>query len=366
MFIIDYITANYILLIEIAGLWVMSFISVHLSKRTVYYTRIVTVLLLLDSVLYNVEAWTQTFEEYTVLRPILTACVYTLQPVIMIFLMQITVPLKKKNYWLLLPGVVSAVLFFTSQWTKLICFFSEENHYHGGPLGWFPYFIFGFYVLIFIIQCIRYLRYYQLKEKVAVLYIILAPITGVTVYYLMNYSGDYSTLFTSAILMYYLFLYIHMARIDPLTGLMNRECFYRDIASAGKRLSAVVSADMNELKWINDSEGHAAGDKAIKTVALCLAENSGIQKHAYRIGGDEFVILYTGMSRESVISDVEAMRSGIAETPYVCAFGYSFTDGDVNADKVLKEADKAMYADKARLKREVLEKGGTLHRRKDD
>ena len=55
---------------------------------------------------------------------------------------------------------------------------------------------------------------------------------------------------------------------------------------------------MNELKWINDTRGHEAGDAAIKAVADCLMQGAGVSKHAYRVGGDEFVLLYVDKDEE--------------------------------------------------------------------
>lgn len=55
MAVLDYITNNYILLMELTGLWIISCVSVHVSKHAVLFTRIAVVLLLLDSVFYYLE-----------------------------------------------------------------------------------------------------------------------------------------------------------------------------------------------------------------------------------------------------------------------------------------------------------------------
>ncbi|MBO4217356.1 MAG: GGDEF domain-containing protein [Clostridia bacterium] len=360
MWILDYVSKNYILLMELTGLWIISCISVHVSKHAVKFTRIAAILLLLDSLFYNVESWTQTFDSYTVWRPILTASVYTVQPLIMISIMQIAAPLKQKRLWLILPAAAGAVLYFTSQWTGLVCWFSEANGYHGGPLSLLPYIIFAFYTVLFIIQCVKHLKNYPVNDKLTVLYIIFTPLIGVAIYYLTETTGDYSAIFASAILLYYLFWYIHMAKIDPLTGLMNRQCFYNDIRSIGQKFSAAESVDMNGLKQLNDSKGHTAGDTALKAIAKVLLLNSGNQKKVYRIGGDEFVIIYSGTDCDAVINDIETMRSEMSKTPYSCAFGYAFHDkSGEDIGVVLKASDKLMYEDKARTKKTLGETGDT-------
>ncbi len=360
MAVLDYITNNYILLMELTGLWIISCVSVHVSKHAVLFTRIAVVLLLFDSVFYYLEQWTQTFDGYTVWRPLLTAGIYSLQPIIMIALMQIAAPLKKKNYWLLIPAAIGTVLYFSTQWTKLVCWFEESNTYCGGPLSRLPYIIFSLYVLLFVVQCVRHLRYYPLGDKLTVLYIIFAPLVGVTLYFWLDTTGDYSAIFASAILLYYLFWYIHMAKIDPLTGLMNRQCFYSDIRSIGQRFTAAASVDMNGLKQLNDSQGHTAGDTALRAISKVLLINSGTQKRVYRIGGDEFVIIYSNMGRDAVINDIESMRSEMGKTQFSCAFGYAFHDNeDEDIGVVLKASDKLMYDDKERMKKEALETKNT-------
>ncbi|MCR4961476.1 MAG: diguanylate cyclase [Lachnospiraceae bacterium] len=68
-------------------------------------------------------------------------------------------------------------------------------------------------------------------------------------------------------MIYYLSLYVLTAKEDTLTHLLNRQCYYADSEKEKDMITAVVSVDMNDLKKINDTHGHDAGDKALKTVA---------------------------------------------------------------------------------------------------
>ena len=366
MFIINYCTHNFVMLAELAGLSILLCISVHVQKRTVVLTRIALGLLLISSIFIAVEDWTSTFETLSIWRPILTAAIYSIQPFILLMMMFITAPRKKSQIWILIPAVVSVPLYFTSQWTHFVCWFTDANHYNGGPLSYLPYIVFGFYLIIFLIQTAIYFKAFRGQDRASVLYVILIPASGVVLYYLMEYTNDYSSIFTSAILLYYLFLYIHMAKTDALTGLMNRHCFYRDAKSQRQKMTGVLSVDMNELKWLNDTLGHDAGDRALKTVSDILMDKSGPRRSVYRIGGDEFTILYFGQTESEIQEDVERMRAKLKETPYVCAFGYAIPAADEPFDDVLRRADQLMYENKSELKRQVLESGGTLHRRHDD
>ena len=86
----------------------------------------------------------------------LTACKYTTYPLILYFLIMITTPQTKPLSFkmkliLLIPEIISVPLYFTSEWTHLVCYF-PENVYNGGPLKYLPYFIFVFYLIIFVVQ----------------------------------------------------------------------------------------------------------------------------------------------------------------------------------------------------------------------
>lgn len=368
MIIIDYLADNYVLIAELIGLLLLLGISVYARKRMKIFTRLAVFLVLLSSILINIESWVSAaYDTYNVWRVVLTTVIYVVQPVILIVIMQIATPIKYKQLILLLiPVFICLILFATSQQSHLVFYFNEDNNYMGGPLSKLPYYLFGFYVIIFIIRNIIYFKNFPLFDKLSVLYIVLTSVGGVFLYLALQKTSDYSALYAYALLMYYLLLYIDMAKIDTLTGLMNRQCYYRDTESRNNRVSAVVSVDMNDLKWLNDTYGHEAGDKALLEISKCLAEKIGLKKRVYRIGGDEFMILYFNMNDAEVSKDVERMRALIGKTPYVCAFGQAAVAKDESIEETVHRADKAMYEDKARLKREVLEKGGTLHRRYDD
>ncbi len=76
-------------------------------------------------------------------------------------------------------------------------------------------------------------------------------------------------------------------------------------ASEKRTITAVVSVDMNDLKKINDTQSHSAGDLALTTVAECLTKNRVRNKKVYRIGGDEFAIFYRGQTEEDVQNDID-------------------------------------------------------------
>lgn len=102
---------------------------------------------------------------------------------------------------------------------------------------------------------------------------------------------------------------IHLARIDPLTGLMNRAAFYERLEAAIERsrekdwLLSVFYLDVDRFKQVNDTHGHGVGDALIRSFATRLGENVRASDAVARIGGDEFVVVMEG------IPDVKRVRT---------------------------------------------------------
>ncbi len=349
----DILTDNFVFFYELIGLFILLSIGVHIFDRMKKLTRAVVILMALETVFFYVEKWTQTLDHVILLRPLMTAAVYSLYPVILLLMMQVTTTAfsRKKLVLLLIPEIVSIPLFFTSQWTHLVCYFHEPNVYAGGPLSWWPYLLFALYLVVFAVQNFLIFRHSAPADQLVMAFILLVPIVGVLYYVLTDSGRDYNAIFLSATLLYYMYVYIHMSKIDSLTSLQNRQSYYKAIHSNNNRaITGVVSVDMNDLKVLNDSFGHEAGDKALKAVSDVMRDHRGRGGTVYRVGGDEFMILYTGTSEEEIQQYVAKMREKMAETTYMCAFGYSMTRPDATIEDTIRESDEQMYADKARMK----------------
>jgi diguanylate cyclase (GGDEF)-like protein len=150
------------------------------------------------------------------------------------------------------------------------------------------------------------------------------------------------------------------AFLDPLTGLANRlllmdrfEVAMRHARRSRKQF-AVLMLDLNKFKAINDTYGHAAGDKVLITVAQRLVSIVRESDTVARLGGDEFVLIVESITQRAqlealghklvdVVSQDLILESG--ETVAVGAsVGYAWypRDGD-NLREILDVADQAMY-----------------------
>lgn len=148
---------------------------------------------------------------------------------------------------------------------------------------------------------------------------------------------------------------------DALTGLYNKTKYKEMISDYYAHLQSVgaIFWDLNDLKKTNDKLGHEAGDKLISNFASCIKFNRSTDKRirTYRIGGDEFVILVDFPADGELENIVKISRERIENINkqygmrMSSAVGYAVGKGS-QTEEVIKEADKLMYEDKIRSKKQ--------------
>lgn len=151
------------------------------------------------------------------------------------------------------------------------------------------------------------------------------------------------------------------AETDGLTGLENRGKYNDRIKNEYSKLNSVYIAfiDVNYLKKMNDICGHEAGDSVLKRVANEMKRLICENIHGYRIGGDEFVLIFCNYAKEKAEHVLKEWEKDIEplnrkEDPVHCslAIGKAFSQKPVDIEKVLKDADKDMYEVKKAMKAE--------------
>ena len=149
---------------------------------------------------------------------------------------------------------------------------------------------------------------------------------------------------------------------DNLTGFFNRNYLNQKASQgvAGAYPQAIVVADLNNLKYINDAYGHAAGD-ALLVSFTDLVWQHWPQGHFFRIGGDEFLIVLPATDEARVQIAIAALEQHCQHTSYQvspgvsaqpsAAMGYAIRHrADVPLDSCMAEADRRMYQAKAQMK----------------
>lgn len=142
---------------------------------------------------------------------------------------------------------------------------------------------------------------------------------------------------------------IRFAYVDYLTHIYNRNAFERDLEKLKENSSGYyIIADLNNLKIVNDTLGHSAGDELLQSFAVLLEDVVGNEGRAYRQGGDEFAVLYRQDARKLIGELAEKCKiyNQARNVPISYAIGFcSLSEKDfINA------ADHMMYEDKKRIK----------------
>jgi len=154
------------------------------------------------------------------------------------------------------------------------------------------------------------------------------------------------------------------ARIDPLTGLGTRLSFNEDapkwlLTDISPHLYCAAMCDIDYFKQFNDSRGHLAGDQALQLVAEAIRGSLGPGDQAYRLGGEEFLVVMKAASVPAAAARADRMRLAIAElgvthpaSPHgnvtVCV-GVAGLDraAGMSIERWISHADEALYAAKS-------------------
>ncbi|MDA8441301.1 MAG: diguanylate cyclase [Peptococcaceae bacterium] len=143
---------------------------------------------------------------------------------------------------------------------------------------------------------------------------------------------------------------------DPLTGLFNRVFFEREMERLENKTDeavGIILSDIDGLKLINDTFGHAAGDKLILAGGQAMERAVGSVGIAARVGGDEFAVLLKGTSAtqmqdiyRKIKNEAVAFNEKHVDLSLSLSVGYAYSEGVVDIRNLFKEADDNMYRGK--------------------
>ncbi len=145
------------------------------------------------------------------------------------------------------------------------------------------------------------------------------------------------------------------AEMDALTNIPNRYSYSNAIKHeiAADKSSCVFLFDINNLKYVNDTYGHAAGDDLIVRSANCIKDcfNFNALNNCYRIGGDEFVAIIDNIKKEDISLYVNRFKEKEKEYEVSIAAGFAYSENvrELGYEKLVMEADKDMYRNKNRI-----------------
>lgn len=157
--------------------------------------------------------------------------------------------------------------------------------------------------------------------------------------------------------------YKHLADTDPLTHIWNRRAFDKQIAtiynsSKGILFNALILADIDCFKDINDRFGHPVGDKIIRTIADIFQSSAHAGMFVARTGGEEFALIVDGASEETTYQIAERIRTLIEQTPFTSSqtgasygpvtvsMGICMASEADGPEDLYTKADRALYRSK--------------------
>jgi diguanylate cyclase (GGDEF)-like protein len=148
-----------------------------------------------------------------------------------------------------------------------------------------------------------------------------------------------------------------MAITDPLTGLRNHRAFHEDVARELQRVGrtgvtlALVLLDLDDLKSVNDNQGHQAGDERLQALAEAIRATARGGDTAYRVGGDEFAVILPDARSWGALEFAQRLRAATqagahGAGPFTATAGISEALSLRSKDALVREADLALIGAK--------------------
>ena len=360
----DYIVSFYIPLCVVIVLGITLFRKMKAHRRDSIYLLVILLLTLLITVCETLETVFQFEINSIFFTTFFASLLYLLRPGCILCFIFLSWP-KIKSVWLCLL----LVPFFLLLIVNLLAFFDGTkelvNHYlykpeedsliHWQPgkyqiLRYAPHIVAIFYLVVLVFTSIRLLQMKHIADALGILICAAVVSLASLIETFFDYDGTLHLLPSSmavSTVFYYLFLYERSNKIDVLTGLFNRAAYFDDFAKLRKDITGIIQLDMNGLKYLNDNYGHLEGDKGLKRIAEAIANNTTRKMYAYRIGGDEFMVLAIGESEEKMMDFLSSFKKDLSGTNYYCSIGYACRNEESDdAEKMMKLSEQRMYLDK--------------------
>ena len=335
----DYLTINFSSIAGFVFLLIFLYANSSLDiriKKTFYLLIFVE---FIEMAAYSLELWTTTFDTLSPLRLWLSAIGYAVRPVIFCLILMLTLRNTERQRFsklLYIPAAVNVVGAFSVFFTDIVYFYTPDNQFHRGPLGYLTYVVVILYLILLMVIVVRSQTN---RSKLEVLIIFAACML---LFFAMAAEAIFAirTLGRASIIMVTVFYYMffqtqvhnaslsreqimrmkleHDNKIDGSTGVLNKSAFCEAAKSIlagnnGQMLSSVgfIFMDLDYLKKLNDTLGHVFGDMAIADTAEILQSVWRKTDLIGRFGGDEFYIMLPDIPRARFYDCLDEAQAGL-------------------------------------------------------
>ncbi|MER2053701.1 MAG: EAL domain-containing protein [Clostridia bacterium] len=299
------------------------------------------------------ESWTAEDPGLITLRILLSVAGYVLRSTATIGLVLVVCRPEERTRALWIPVVINALVCSTAFFTDIAFGYDADYRFYRGPLGYVAFIVPIFYLILILWMTFR--RYADSRKKAEIVILVSCAVLCLASALLDSRNGGvrlHEAIMISSIF-FYVFLRSYDLRRDSLTLLLNRQSLYDDCKALGKSICAAASMDMNGLKSINNMQGHSAGDAALKKIGECITAGSDQDARSYRIGGDEFVILYFRRDEDTFRAMLERIRESVKAAGYSIAYGYAMREDGDDPERVIRRSDQKMFEHKARYYNDI-------------
>ena len=314
----NYFLQNWTLILILLAFTAALKMTVFLDRKTIQRMYVLIGQIFFLSIIVYLEFQLGDLGTHRTLRLVLMAVRYSATPFIIAQVIYTLV--KRFRPFIFIPAIILALINFSSIFINSVFSIDDAHNFHRGPLGFLPFVVAGLYCVFLVYILIKRSNKKSI-EIIPIVFLCFALSSGLVLPFVYGkaYAHIFCSIIAIALFVYYVFLILQLTTIDTLTGLLNRQAFYADIGRNPENITALLSLDMNGLKTINDTGGHAAGDDALVTLAVCFTRALKRGQSCYRVGGDEFVIVCRKASRSEVMKLIERIKNAVAETKYSCS-----------------------------------------------
>lgn len=333
---------------------------------------------LLELLLYSAELYTASFSEPTVVRTLLSAMGYTVRPVLIYLILQLTLQNEHKTWkhkLLILPLVFNIIVAFSALFTDIAYTYDADNVFVRGPLGFTTHVVLLFYLITVLVIIIRTYSGRKKLETIVVFWMVILISGSMILEALYDVRDVGRTAIVLSMIFYYMYfqtlhhiermdeekrirgVWENIARTDRLTGLLNKKVFMEELEQRAENgwnsETALVFFDLDLFKEVNDKLGHLTGDQALIEFASKLEKVFVNTNYICRFGGDEFCVFLENVS-EAHLQDLLNTALTVLHTQYKnetaqvtvtasIGVGYLPDGGMMGINELLELADAAVY-----------------------
>lgn len=344
--IMDFLGQYFVTLFLIAGFSMQLAMRRQTRDAQINYLWVTVAVIAAMSVLDFLETIAAEDPELRFWRVALSVLGYSLRPIASLSITLVVAYRRKNKLILWLPAIVNCLLVCTAFFSPLVFSYDADYSFTRGPLGYIPFVVGFFYIFTALWFTMKsFGRGFRWEKRVLFL---CGLCTAVASLLDAQYGGvRLHTAVMVSVVFYYMFMRTQDTHRDSLTRLLNRQAFYEDIDLYRAKITAMASLDMNGLKRLNDTQGHDAGDQALAGIGESLLAVSERNVLCYRMGGDEFLLLFLQKTEDSVRATLDAVQADLRERGISASAGYMMRGKGQDVQELYKLSDNRMYADKA-------------------